>query len=92
MSSVPFVPPAFRAAVQAACALLQQRQARAVEAAGGRVAGISAVIGRAFAEDPAMFSGDRFHPSSAGYARIAAALIPLIVEVAVARRDGNAAA
>jgi lysophospholipase L1-like esterase len=92
MSSVPFVPPAFRAAVQAACALLQQRQARAVEAAGGRVAGISAVIGRAFAEDPAMFSGDRFHPSSAGYARIAAALIPLIVEVAVARRDGSAAA
>jgi lysophospholipase L1-like esterase len=92
MSSVPFVPPAFRPAVQAACALLEEWQARAVEAAGGRVAPIGAVIGRAFAADPALFSGDRFHPSSAGYARIAAALIPHVVEAALARRDGNAAA
>jgi lysophospholipase L1-like esterase len=92
MSSVPFVPPAFRPAVQAACHLLQQGQARAAEAAGGRVADIGGVIGRAFADDPALFSGDRFHPSSAGYARIAAALVPYVVEAATARRDGDAAA
>jgi lysophospholipase L1-like esterase len=92
MSSVPFVPPAFRAAVQAACHLLQQRQAQVVEAAGGRVADIGDLVGRAFAADPGMFSGDRFHPSTAGYARIASALIPHVIEVAVARRDGDAAA
>jgi lysophospholipase L1-like esterase len=87
MSSVPFVPPAFRPAVQAACALLQQRQARAAEAAGARVADIGGTIGRAFAEDVALFSADRFHPSSAGYARIAAALVPHVVGAAVARRE-----
>jgi lysophospholipase L1-like esterase len=92
MSSVPFVPPAFRAAVQAACHLLQQRQAQVVEAAGGRVADIGDLVGRAFAADPGMFSGDRFHPSTAGYARIASALIPSVIEAAVARRDGDAAA
>jgi lysophospholipase L1-like esterase len=92
MSSVPFVPPAFRVAVQAACHQLQRHQARVVEEAGGRVADIGDLVGRAFAADPAMFSGDRFHPSTAGYARIAAALIPYVIEAAVARRDGNAAA
>ena len=92
MSSVPFVPPAFRATVQAVCHLLQQRQAQVVESAGGRVADIGAAVGAAFAADAGMFSGDRFHPSTAGYARIAAELIPRVVEAAVARRDGDAAA
>ena len=36
MSSVPFVPPAFRPVVQAACAMLQQHQAQAARAAGAR--------------------------------------------------------
>jgi lysophospholipase L1-like esterase len=88
---VPFVPPAFRPAVQAACRLLQQHQGRVAEAAGVRVADIGGVIGRAFADDPGLFSRDRFHPSSAGYARIAAALIPHVVEAAAERRDGDAA-
>lgn len=92
MSAVPFVPPAFRPAVQAACALLQQRQARAAEAAGARVADVGGLIGRAFADDLALFSADRFHPSSAGYARIAGALVPHVVAAAIARRDGDAAA
>ena len=92
MSSVPFVPPALRPAVQAACRILQQRQAGVVEAAGGRVADIGGIVGQAFAADPAMVSGDRFHPSTAGYARIAAALIPHVVAAAIARRDGDAAA
>ncbi len=92
MSSVPFVPPAFRPAVQAACRLLQQRQAQVVAAAGGRVADIGAVVGRTFAADPAMFAGDRFHPSTAGYATIAAELTPHVLAAARARRDGDAAA
>lgn len=92
MSSVPFVPPAFRPAVQAACRLLQQRQAEVVTAAGGRFADIGAVVGRSFAADPAMFSRDRFHPSTAGYAIIAAELVPHVLAAARARRDGDAAA
>jgi len=92
MSSVPFVPPAFRPVVQAACVQLQRRQAAATEAAGGSVAGVAAEVGRAFAADPAMFSADRFHPSSEGYARIAAALAPTVVAAAQARRDRDAAA
>jgi lysophospholipase L1-like esterase len=92
MSSVPFVPPAFRPLVQAACAQLQRQQASVAEAAGGSVAHIAAEVGQAFTADPAMFSGDRFHPSSAGYARIAAALAPTVVAAAQARRDRDAAA
>jgi lysophospholipase L1-like esterase len=91
MSSVPFVPPAFRPVVQAACVQLQRRQAAAAEAAGGSVAGV-AEVGRAFAADPAMFSADRFHPSSDGYARIAAALVPTVLAAARARRDRESAA
>jgi lysophospholipase L1-like esterase len=91
MSMVPFVPPAFRSLVRAACAQLQQRQAAAVEAAGGWVAGVAAEVAGAFTADPAMFSADRFHPSSAGYARIAAALAPSVLAAARARRDEAAA-
>ena len=91
MSSVPFVPPAFRAVVQAACAVLQQAQTQVASAAGARIAPIGNLIGTAFAADPTLFSRDRFHPSSEGYARIAEALIPHVVEVAVRRRDGAAA-
>ncbi len=90
MSSVPFVPPAFRAAVRAASQQLQQHQAAAVEAAGGRMAAVHEV-GVAFSGDPAMFSTDRFHPSSAGYAAIAAALTPAVLAAARSRR-GDAAA
>jgi len=91
MSSVPFVPPAFRSAVRAACALLQQRQAAVAEGAGASVAHISDEVGLAFGSDPAMFSTDRFHPSSAGYAQIAAALVPYVRTADRARRDAAAA-
>jgi lysophospholipase L1-like esterase len=92
MSAVPFVPPAFRQVVRQACAVLQQHQTQVATAAGARVAPIGDVIGTAFADDPTLFSRDRFHPSSEGYARIAAALTPHVLEAAIARRDGDAAA
>ena len=91
MSMVPFVPPAFRPAVQAACRLLQQRQERVAEAAGASVAHVAAEMAGAFAADPAMFSADRFHPSSAGYASIAAALTPHVLAAARSRREAAAA-
>jgi lysophospholipase L1-like esterase len=91
MSSVPFVPAAFRSTVQAACRLLQQRQEQIAARAGASVAHVAAEVAGAFAADPAMFSTDRFHPSSAGYARIAAALAPSVLAAARARREGAAA-
>jgi lysophospholipase L1-like esterase len=90
MSSIPFVPPAFRAAVRAASIHLQRRQAAATESAGGTIAPM-ADVGRLFTADPAMFSADRFHPSSAGYASIAEALAPAVLAAARARRDVAAA-
>ena len=90
MSSVPFVPPAFRAAVRAASLQLQAHQSAAVEAAGGSMAAVHE-LDAAFAGDPALFSADRFHPSSAGYAAIAHALAPAVLAAARSRRDGAAA-
>jgi lysophospholipase L1-like esterase len=90
MSAVPFIPPALRPIVQSASALLQHRQAAAVRAAGGVVAPVSTEVARAFGSDAALFSPDRFHPSSAGYARIAAALEPHVLAAARARRDAAA--
>jgi lysophospholipase L1-like esterase len=91
MSSIPFVPPVLRPAVRAACTLLQQGQAAAARAHGAVVAPVAAEVSRAFGADPALFSADRFHPSSAGYARIAAALAPTVLAAARDRRDRSAA-
>ena len=77
--------------MQAACAQLQRRQAAVAEAAGASVAAVSTTVAAAFVADPALFSADRFHPSSAGYARIAAALAPAVLAAARARRDDAAA-
>jgi lysophospholipase L1-like esterase len=55
------------------------------------VAAEVAEVAGAFGSDPALFSHDRFHPSSAGYARIAAALAPYVLDAARRRRDASAA-
>jgi lysophospholipase L1-like esterase len=90
MSVVPFVPPAFRSVVQAACSVLQRQQEEVARAAGVAFADVGPAVGGAFAADPAMFSADRFHPSSAGYALIADALAPHVLAAARARRDAAA--
>ncbi|SDE59281.1 Lysophospholipase L1 [Blastococcus fimeti] len=90
MSSVPFVPPAFRPLVQAASVQLQHRQAAVAAATGATVAPV-ADVNRVFGTDPTLFAADRFHPSSAGYARIAASLTPTVLAAARARRDDTAA-
>jgi lysophospholipase L1-like esterase len=54
-------------------------QTVAVVEAGGRTVSLGDVLGPEFAERPhEMFSADRFHPSPAGYARAAAALLPSV--------------
>jgi lysophospholipase L1-like esterase len=83
LSVVPWVPPQMRTAVRAAGVALQQAQTRAARAAGARVADIAVGSAAGFATDPGLFSADRFHPSSAGYAVITAALAPAVRAAAI---------
>jgi lysophospholipase L1-like esterase len=56
---------------------LAAAQTIAVVEAGGRTVSLGDVLGPEFAARPReMFSSDRFHPSGAGYARVAAMLLP----------------
>ena len=89
LSDLPFVPPVARPWVRQACVPLQRRQGAAAESAGGVVAPISADLARVFAADAALFSPDRYHPSSAGYASIAEALEPYIVAAACSRAEAE---
>ncbi|MCW2835315.1 MAG: lipolytic protein family [Nocardioides sp.] len=82
LSSVPHVPAFLRDAVRAAGQSLRRHQVAAVVEAGGHVADADQRASRAFAGDPSLFSADRFHPSSAGYAVIADALLPALLVAA----------
>ncbi len=79
LSAVPHVPVFLRDVVRAAGEHLRSQQASATVAEGGLVADRDQVAGRAFGTDPTLFSADRFHPSSRGYAVIADALLPTLL-------------
>ncbi len=58
---------------------LAAAQTVAVVEAGGRAVSVGDMLTDAFSSEPhVMFSEDRFHPSPAGYARVAAALLPTV--------------
>lgn len=58
---------------------LAAAQTVAVVEAGGRAVSIGDLLTEAFSSEPhVMFSEDRFHPSPAGYARVAAAMLPSV--------------
>ena len=58
---------------------LAAAQTVAVVEAGGRAVSVGDLLSEAFSAEPTvMFSKDRFHPSPAGYARVAAALLPSV--------------
>jgi lysophospholipase L1-like esterase len=90
LSVVPWVPAQMRTAVRAASVMLQQAQTRAALAAGARVADVGVGSAAGFAVDQGLFSADRFHPSSAGYAVIAAALAPAVRAAASAAMSRSA--
>jgi lysophospholipase L1-like esterase len=71
-----------RPLIQAGSTLLRQAQTRVTLAEGGRVADTGVTTSTAFANDQRLFSADRFHPSSAGYALIAQALTPAVIDAA----------
>ena len=79
LSLLPWVPPNLRTIVRAGSETMRQAQTRAALAAGAVVVDIPADAAAQFAGDLSLFSADRFHPSSAGYALIAAALLPAVV-------------
>jgi lysophospholipase L1-like esterase len=59
---------------------LAAAQTIAVVEAGGRTVSLGDLLGPSFYRDPdKMFSYDRFHPSSAGYAAAAEALLPTVL-------------
>ncbi|MFC7531551.1 SGNH/GDSL hydrolase family protein [Actinoplanes sp. GCM10030250] len=89
LSVVPWVPQQMRMLVQAGSRLLRQEQTRAALAAGARIADISGTSASAFAADPALFSADHFHPSSAGYAVITAALLPTVRDAATSTQPAG---
>lgn len=84
LSVVPWVPPQMRTLVRAGSVALHDAQTRSALAAGARVADIGMTSAGGFAADPSLFSADRFHPSSAGYAMIAGALGPTVRAAAAA--------
>ena len=86
LSAVPHVPVYLRDVVREAGDRFREQQVAAVLAAGGHVADADQRASRAFATDPSLFSADRFHPSSAGYAVIADAVLPALVHAAQALR------
>lgn len=60
---------------------LAAAQTVAVVEAGARTVSLADMLGAEFETSPAeLFSVDRFHPSPAGYARVAAALLPSVVD------------
>lgn len=82
LSVLPQVPDRFRSLVRTGSALLRAAQADIALAAGARVADAEGAVSAEFARDPRLFSADRFHPSSEGYAVITDALTPAVLAAA----------
>ncbi|MCW2506591.1 MAG: Lysophospholipase [Actinomycetia bacterium] len=71
---------------------LAAAQTIAVVEAGGRSVSLGDLLGPEFAARPAqMFSADRFHPSAAGYASAAAAMLPSVAAALGLGADTQAA-
>jgi lysophospholipase L1-like esterase len=84
LSAVPHVPAELRSFVQSYSEELRHRQMQTVTALGARIADADHGTARAFGADLALFSTDRFHPSSKGYAVIVDVLLPEVLAAAVA--------
>lgn len=81
LGSVRPIPQPLRALVERWSRDLAAAQTVAVVEAGGRTVSMGDLLGPTFRASPLeMFSEDGLHPSSAGYARAAAALLPSVVD------------
>jgi lysophospholipase L1-like esterase len=84
LSIVQHVPPALRQLVRAASERLRSLQVAVARDSGARVADDGGVSTERFRIEANLFSADRFHPSSAGYAVIAETLLPEVLAAAAA--------
>ena len=82
LSIVPFLPEQMRPIIRAGSARLRQAQTRAAILEGARVVDVDGSTSARFAADATLFCADRFHPSSAGYALITAAILPAVLAAA----------
>ena len=89
LSVVPSVPASYRGLLRAASLALRAEQVRVTLEEGGRVADAEGTASAAFAQDLALFSADRFHPSSAGYAVIARAIAPAVLAAVSGTRSAR---
>jgi lysophospholipase L1-like esterase len=66
-------------------------QAQAVVAVehGATAVSLGNLLGPEFADNPTMWSEDRFHPSPAGYARVVEALLPSVLQALGAGAEGE---
>jgi len=79
LGSVEPIAPPLRLVARRLSRQLAAAQTIAVVEAGGRTVSLGDMLGPEFAARPReMFSADRFHPSAAGYAGAAAALLPSV--------------
>jgi hypothetical protein len=92
LSIVPHVPAQMRPLVLSASTRLREAQVRVTLAEGGHVADREGATTAAFAADPALFSGDLFHPSSAGYAVILRTLAPAVRAAVAVSEPGEGVA
>jgi len=77
LGTVEPIPHPLRWLVRRASRQLAAAQTVAVVEAGGRTISLGSILGPEFAAAPGhMFATDRFHPSAAGYAAAAAAVLP----------------
>ena len=90
LSALPDTPRGLAPLLRTASMLLRDRQIVAAKAAGAHVADRDHATATAFAADRSLFSADRFHPSSAGYAVIADALFPALSAALATRVDRGA--
>lgn len=75
------VPQPLRALMQRWSRDLAAAQTVAVVEQGGRTVSLGDLLGEEFHEQPGiMFSKDQFHPSPAGYARAASAMLPSVLD------------
>lgn len=80
LGTVKPVPQPLRSIMRRRSRLLADAQARATLAEGGRPVALGARLGPEFDSRPeVMFSHDRFHPSTDGYAAAAQALLPEVI-------------
>lgn len=81
LGAVRAIPQPLRAIARAWSLALARLQRDAVRRAGGLPVPIADLVTPEFAAQAALFSRDRFHPSTAGYAAACAALLPALCSV-----------